>query len=141
MVMVHKPGLADHDFEHLPAARFPIAELRPFIAAHEAVAGLVAPSRVVAVALNTSLIHDEEEARRLIEATAAETGLPCDDPIRFGGEALWREIESAVDGLPWVTPAETEEPNGRGGPRVPGEGEGLATGGEPAAEPGSAAQP
>jgi uncharacterized NAD-dependent epimerase/dehydratase family protein len=111
MVMVHKPGLADHDFDHLPEARFPIAELRPFIAAHESVAGLVAPSRVVAIALNTSLIHDETEARRMIATTAAETGLPCDDPIRFGGEALWREIEAAVDALPWVTLAEPDEPD------------------------------
>ena len=86
MVMVHKPGMADHDFDHLPEARFPIAPLRPFIATHETVAGLVAPSKVVAVALNTSLIADDDEARRVIAATAAETGLPCDDPVRFGGD-------------------------------------------------------
>ena len=103
MVMVHKPGMANHDFDHLPEARFPIAPLPGFIAVHEQVAGLVAPSKVVAVALNTSLIHDETEARRIIAATATETGLPCDDPVRFGGDALWRQIESAVDGLPWVT--------------------------------------
>ncbi len=70
-------------------------------------AGLVAPSKVVAVALNTSLIPDEDEARRLIEATAAETGLLVADPVRFGGDAMWREIETAVDALPWVVPAET----------------------------------
>jgi uncharacterized NAD-dependent epimerase/dehydratase family protein len=65
----------------------------------------VAPSKVVAVALNTSLIADEDEARRVIADTAAETGLPCDDPVRFGGDALWREIESAVEALPWVAAA------------------------------------
>jgi uncharacterized NAD-dependent epimerase/dehydratase family protein len=113
MVMVHKPGLADHDFEHLPETRFPIASLPGFIAVHEQVAALVAPSKVVAVALNTSLIHDETEARRIIAATAAETGLPCDDPVRFGGEALWRAIEAAVDGLPWVTLPEIEPVPGR----------------------------
>jgi uncharacterized NAD-dependent epimerase/dehydratase family protein len=112
--------MADHDFDHLPEARFPIASLPGFIAIHEQVAALVAPSRVVAVSLNTSLIHEDEEARRIIAATAAETGLPCDDPVRFGGAALWREIESAVDGLPWVTlPEETEpaadQPHGMGG--------------------------
>jgi len=108
MVMVHKPGLADHDFEHLPEARFPIASLPGFIALHEQIAALVAPSRVVAVALNTSLIHDEAEARRIIASTAAETGLPCDDPVRFGGDALWREIAAAVDALPWVVLPEEE---------------------------------
>jgi uncharacterized NAD-dependent epimerase/dehydratase family protein len=102
MVMVHKPGMADHDFDHLPDVRFPIASLAPFIALHEQVAGLVAPSKVIAVALNTSLIADEAEARRIVEAIAAETGLPTDDPVRFGGDGLWREIEAAVEALPWV---------------------------------------
>ncbi len=55
MVMVHKPGMTDHDFDHLPDVTFPIAPLPEFIALHEQVAGLVAPSKVVAVALNTSL--------------------------------------------------------------------------------------
>jgi uncharacterized NAD-dependent epimerase/dehydratase family protein len=102
MVMVHKPGMADHDFDHLPDVRFPVATLPPFIALHEQVAGLVAPSKVVAVALNTSLIAGEDEARRIIADTAAETGLPCDDPVRFGGDALWGEIEAGVEALPWV---------------------------------------
>ena len=110
MVLVHKPGMADHDFDHLPDARFPIAPLPGLIAIHEQVAALVAPSKVVAVALNTSLLHDEAEARRVVAATAAETGLPCDDPIRFGGEPLWREIEAAVDALPWVTLPDEPEP-------------------------------
>ncbi len=106
MVLVHKPGLVDHDFDHLPTVRFPIAELRPFIQIHEAIAGLVAPSRVVAVALNTSLYPDEGEARAVIEAIAAETGLPTDDPVRFGPQPLWAAIDPAVEGLPWVLPIE-----------------------------------
>src|SRR4029453_16495339 len=83
MVLVHKPGLAEHDFDHLPEASFPIAPLKPFIDLHEKVAGLVAPSKVVAIAVNTSLISDPDEARRTIEAISAETGLPADDPVRF----------------------------------------------------------
>ncbi|HYM83696.1 MAG TPA: DUF1611 domain-containing protein [Candidatus Dormibacteraeota bacterium] len=102
MVMVHKPGLAAHDFDHLPERTFPLAELGPFIELHERVAALVAPSKVVAVALNTMLIPDEDEARRAIEATARETGLPVDDPVRFGPTQLWRAIEPAVEALPWV---------------------------------------
>ena len=38
-----------------------------------------------------------------MEATAAQTGLPVADPVRFGGDGLWREIEAGVDALPWVT--------------------------------------
>ena len=110
MVMVHKPGLAEHDFDHLPDASFPIARLPDFIALHERVAGLVAPSKVVAIALNTSLYPDESEARRIIEWTETETGLPADDPVRFGADALWRSIRGRVEALPWV-----QENDARGG--------------------------
>jgi uncharacterized NAD-dependent epimerase/dehydratase family protein len=105
MVLVHKPGMTQHDFDHLPDASFPIAPLRPFIELHERVASLVAPSKVVALALNTSLIADPDEARRTIAAIAEETGLPADDPVRFGAERLWSAIERAVDELPWVAGA------------------------------------
>ncbi len=110
MILVHEPGTADHDFEHLPDRRFPIAALPGFIRIHEDVAGLVAPSKVVAVALNTSRIADDDEARRVIEATAAETGLPTADPVRFGGEVMWRQIEASVDALPWLALAAPEDP-------------------------------
>jgi uncharacterized NAD-dependent epimerase/dehydratase family protein len=102
MVMVHKPGLAGHDFDHLPEASFPIASLLPFIELHERVAGLVAPSRVVAVALNTSLYPDDPDARRIIAEIAEETGLPVDDPVRFGAGRLWPAVRDRVDALPWV---------------------------------------
>jgi uncharacterized NAD-dependent epimerase/dehydratase family protein len=102
MVMVHKPGLVEHDFDHLPEASFPIASLPGFIDLHERVAGLVAPSKVVAVALNTSLFRDDDEARRIIEQVAAETGLPTDDPFRFGADRLWPAVRAGVDALPWV---------------------------------------
>jgi len=102
LVMVHKPGMAAHDFDHLPDVSFPIAPLKPFIALHEAVAGMIAPSKVVAIALNTSLYPDEADARRIIGEIAAETGLPVADPVRFGADGLWAAIHAAVDGLPWV---------------------------------------
>ncbi len=102
MVLVHMPGLEEHDWDHLPERKFPIQPLSEFIRVHETVAGLVAPSKVVAVALNTSRIVDPADARRVIEGTAAETGLPCGDPVRFGGDALWAEIAAAVEALPWV---------------------------------------
>lgn len=102
MVMVHKPGLREHDFDHLPNASFPIARLPDFIALHETVAGLVAPSKVVGVALNTSLYPDEAEAYRIVEQIEAETGLPTADPVRFGADRLWREIHERVEALPWI---------------------------------------
>ena len=53
--------------------------------------------RVVAIALNTSLIADEAEARRVIEETARETGLPAADPVRFGADGLWAAIHAALE--------------------------------------------
>jgi uncharacterized NAD-dependent epimerase/dehydratase family protein len=102
MVLVHKPGLSEHDFTHLPDASFPIADLPPFIELHERIAGLVAPSKVVALALNTSLYESDEEARAVIASLAAETGLPADDPVRFGADRLWPAVREAVEALPWV---------------------------------------
>jgi uncharacterized NAD-dependent epimerase/dehydratase family protein len=99
MIMVHKPGLADHDFDHVEGAHFPIKPLPDFIRLHEQVAAMVAPSKVVAIALNTSLFPDDADARRLIAETAALTGLPCDDPVRFGPGPLWSAIQSAVEAL------------------------------------------
>jgi uncharacterized NAD-dependent epimerase/dehydratase family protein len=99
MVLVHKPGLVEHDFDHLPGFSCPIKPLPEFIRAHEQIAALVSPSRVVGVALNTSLIEDEAEARREIARTANETGLPCGDPVRFGPQDLWRNIRPRLEAL------------------------------------------
>jgi uncharacterized NAD-dependent epimerase/dehydratase family protein len=97
MVMVHKAGHTDHDWDHVEGRTFPCTPLVPFIRLHEQVAGLVAPSRVVAVALNTHLIASEEDARLEIERVAAETGLPCDDPVRFGPARLWTAVREGVE--------------------------------------------
>jgi uncharacterized NAD-dependent epimerase/dehydratase family protein len=118
MVLVHKAGQTEHDFDHLPDASYPIAELRPFIDLHERVAGLVAPSKVVAIALNTWSIPSDDEARAEIARIAAETGLPVDDPVRFGHGPLWAEIARAVDALPWVD---------AGGPTAPPVGAATGT--------------
>ena len=105
MVLVHKTGQTEHDFDHLPDVSFPIADLRSFIDLHERVAGLVAPSAVVAIALNTSAIASADDARTEIARIAADTGLPVDDPVRFGAGPLWAAIETAVERLPWVAGA------------------------------------
>ena len=105
MVMVHKPGMENHDFDHRADVRYPIAKLPGFIKLHEQVAGLVAPSKVVGIALNTMLYPSDDDARRVIDEIAAETGLPTDDPVRFGAARLWPAVRDAVDALPWVARA------------------------------------
>jgi uncharacterized NAD-dependent epimerase/dehydratase family protein len=41
------------------------------------------PAKVVAIALNTRALSDDE-ARAAARAVTDETGLPADDPVRFG---------------------------------------------------------
>jgi uncharacterized NAD-dependent epimerase/dehydratase family protein len=52
---------------------------------------------VAAIALNTRLLS-EEEARDEIERVAAETGLPTDDPYRFGPQRLFADLRASLEG-------------------------------------------
>jgi uncharacterized NAD-dependent epimerase/dehydratase family protein len=52
---------------------------------------LARPARVAAIALNTRGL-EEDEAQAAIEAAAAETGLPADDPVRFGAAKLLQAV-------------------------------------------------
>ncbi len=62
----------------------PLAEL---VELHERTALIARPSPVAAIALNTRGL-DEDHARAAIVAAEAETGLPADDPVRFGAAKI-----------------------------------------------------
>ena len=82
-VLCHKAGERYVDEDE----RFPIPPLSRLVALHEELSLLARPARVLAVALNTRDLP-EADARRAIEAAEAETGLPADDPVRFGSGRL-----------------------------------------------------
>ena len=65
----------------------PIPPLRELVELHERLALPARPARVAAVALNTARLA-EEDARRAIADAEDETGLPADDPVRFGPARL-----------------------------------------------------
>jgi uncharacterized NAD-dependent epimerase/dehydratase family protein len=65
----------------------PIPSLPELVELHERISLTARRARVEALALNTRLLG-EEDARAAIEAAAAETGLPTDDPVRFGARRL-----------------------------------------------------
>ncbi len=65
----------------------PIPPLRELVELHERISLPVRPARVVCVALNTRDL-DEENAREAVDAAEEETGLPADDPVRFGAGKL-----------------------------------------------------
>jgi uncharacterized NAD-dependent epimerase/dehydratase family protein len=65
----------------------PIPPLRELVELHERASLPARPAPVACVAVNTRGL-DEEEARAEIASAEAETGLPADDPVRFGAEKL-----------------------------------------------------
>ena len=75
--------------------RFPMPPLRTLVELHERISLLPRPANVVALALNTSLL-DDDAARAAIAAAADETGLPTDDPVRFGPERITKSVLEAL---------------------------------------------
>ena len=66
----------------------PIPPLVELVELHERISLPRRHAKVVCVALNTAAIEEDEDARAAIEAAATETGLPADDPVRFGAGPL-----------------------------------------------------
>jgi uncharacterized NAD-dependent epimerase/dehydratase family protein len=87
LVLCHRAGSVDID--DYPGT--PIPPLPELVETYERAAGWVRPARVAAIALNTRGM-DHETARAEIARVREETGLPADDPVRFGGEALLEAI-------------------------------------------------
>jgi uncharacterized NAD-dependent epimerase/dehydratase family protein len=69
------------------ATESPIPSLVELVDLHERISLKRRPAKVVAVALNTASAG-EDEAREAIAAAEEETGLPTDDPVRFGAAKL-----------------------------------------------------
>jgi len=85
LVLCHEAGRTH--IEGAGGGPNPIPSLPDLVELHERMALPVRPARVVAVALNTRTL-DEAEARAAIAAAEAETGLPANDPVRFGSTKL-----------------------------------------------------
>ncbi len=87
MILCHQPTRTE-----IPGYDVAIPPLTDLIRTHEEIAGLVHPSTVVAVALNT---FDLDEAGAEREAARAEdaTGLPVTDVIRWGCERIGPALE------------------------------------------------
>lgn len=78
MVFCHQPSRKSINKQEW----VPIPSLTELIQMHEAALRPLRPSRVIAIALNTFDLS-EEEARAAIAAAEAETGLPATDPVRY----------------------------------------------------------
>ena len=93
LVLCHESGRTE--IEGCGGGPHPIPPLPDLVELHERIALPVRPARVVAVALNTSALG-EEEARAAVARAEAETGLPADDPVRFGAAKLVDAVLAAA---------------------------------------------
>ncbi len=82
-VLCHQSGLPFVEED----ARFPIPPLAELADLHERLSLIPRRAPVLAIALNTRLL-DDAGAHEAILAAERETGLPADDPVRFGGAKL-----------------------------------------------------
>jgi uncharacterized NAD-dependent epimerase/dehydratase family protein len=85
LVLCHEAGRTE--IEGAGGGPHPIPPLRELVELHERMALPARPARVAAVALNTRALG-EAEARAAVAAAEEETGLPADDPVRFGAAKL-----------------------------------------------------
>jgi uncharacterized NAD-dependent epimerase/dehydratase family protein len=85
LVLCHEAGRTE--IEGAGGGPHRIPPLRELVELHERLALPARPARVAAIALNTRALG-EEEARAAVEAAAEETGLPAEDPVRFGAAKL-----------------------------------------------------
>ncbi len=72
----------------------PLLSYRQLIRTYEGLCAGVKPARVAGIALNTRNL-DEASARTAIERARDETGLPADDVVRFGPQALYDAMAPA----------------------------------------------
>jgi uncharacterized NAD-dependent epimerase/dehydratase family protein len=90
-VLCHQPGATA--IEGYP--EHPLPSLRELVELHERASLRVRRARVACVALNTHAVG-EDEATAAIAAAERETGLPADDPVRFGATRLLDAVVSAL---------------------------------------------
>jgi len=83
-VLCHSAGSTE--IEGCPG--HPIPPLPELVALHESIALPARKGKVACIALNTARIENDDDARVAIAQVAEDTGLPADDPVRFGAQHL-----------------------------------------------------
>jgi uncharacterized NAD-dependent epimerase/dehydratase family protein len=74
----------------------PIPPLRDLVELHERISLPARKAKVLVVAVNTAAIASDDDARAAIAEIAEETGLPADDPVRFGAQHLLDALLAAL---------------------------------------------
>ena len=95
MILCHQPT-REFIGDYREASWVKIPPLSEYVRMYEAVGGLVHPTKVIGIALNTFDL-DDAAAQSACEAAARETGLPATDPVRFDAKPLVDAIIKARD--------------------------------------------
>jgi uncharacterized NAD-dependent epimerase/dehydratase family protein len=93
-VLCHEVGRTE--VEGAGGGPHPLPSLAELVDLHERMSLTLRPAAMACIALNTASVS-EEEARAAIDAAEQETGLPTDDPVRFGAGKL---LEAVLNRLP-----------------------------------------
>ena len=93
LILCHQ-ATRTHIGDYRENAWLKIPPLGDYIRLYEMLGNAIHPTRVIAISLNTYDLTDAE-ARAACGAAAAETGLPCTDPVRFGPTVLTQAVEEA----------------------------------------------
>ena len=90
-VLCHRAGATE--VEGYPG--HPLPSLPELIELHERISLPLRPARVACIALNTAHL-DAHDAQEAIAQAREETGLPSDDPVRFGAGPLLEAVLATV---------------------------------------------
>jgi uncharacterized NAD-dependent epimerase/dehydratase family protein len=90
-VLCHQAGTTE--VEGYPG--HPLLPLAELVDLHQRISLPARKASVAAIALNTRTL-DEPEARAAVAAAEAETGLPADDPVRFGADRVLDGVLQAL---------------------------------------------
>lgn len=75
----------------IKSTNFAMPEIMPLIKTYESMAAYMRPAKVIAIAVNTRGL-EEQEAKQYLQELSARTGLPATDPVRFSADLLWQAI-------------------------------------------------
>jgi uncharacterized NAD-dependent epimerase/dehydratase family protein len=90
-VLCHRAGATEID-DH---PGHPLPSLAELVQLHESISLPARPARVACLAINTHGL-DDEAARAAVASAEHESGLPADDPVRFGAGRLLDAILAAL---------------------------------------------
>ncbi len=93
LILCHQPS-REYVGEYRGSPWLRIPPLSDYVKMYELIGSAVHPTKVIGISMNTYDLSDEM-AEEVCRKAAAETGLPCTDPVRFSAEPLLDAVVEA----------------------------------------------